>query len=348
MLHWYQGRVHMHFFVAINAFFSVVISFLVTNFCIPLLSDIAHKYGILDRPDGAIKQHKAPTPYLGGVALYIGFIVALGLVVPFYNTMATMLIGLTVLLFIGLIDDLIVIKPSQKFFGQILAALCFLKAGLHLKEVFFIHHFWTIPISFLWILTVVNAYNLVDVMDGLATTLAICATASFLVIAAGLGHVELVYILCAFLGPLCAFLRYNWPVASMYLGDTGSLFIGGFLATIPFLIEWSRFNQYGYLSPLIILAVPLLEVGTLVVIRTWHKIPFFHGSPHHFSIYLRKKGWQVASILLYCIALSFILFIAAFLLIFTRVDLRLILISGLIFLFFWYLILFFTSTKKSN
>lgn len=330
----------MYSIILINACFAGSISCLVTYYCIPLLSTIAYKFGILDQPNGAIKNHKQPTPYLGGLALYFGFIVALGLVVPFYTTIGVFLIGVTILLFVGLIDDLIVLQPYQKFFGQFLGALCFFKAGLHVKEFFFMSHAWTIPLSFLWILTVVNAYNLVDVMDGLATTLALCATGTFMVIAYGLGHTELVYILAAFFGSLIAFLRYNWPVASIYLGDAGSLFIGGVLATVPFLIEWTRFNAYGYIAPVIILALPLLEVGALIIIRTWHRIPFFRGSPHHFSIYLRKKGWRIDHILYLSVALSGILLVAALLVTFTKIPLIYLVLSGVAFVALWIFLIF--------
>lgn len=323
----------------ISAFFAWFIALLVTYYCIPLFSSIAYKFGILDQPHG-IKKHKQPTPYLGGLAVYLGFIVALGLVVPFYTTIGLFLIGVTILLFVGLIDDLLVLQPSQKFLGQFLGALCFFKAGLCVKECFFINHTWTIPLSFLWILTVVNAYNLVDVMDGLATTLALCATGSFALIAFGLGHTELVYILSAFLGALMAFLRYNWPLAGMYLGDAGSLCIGGVLATVPFLIEWTRFNTHGYVAPVIILALPLLEVAFLIIIRTWKKIPFFQGSPHHFSIYLRQKGWSVEKILLLCCALSILLLSAALLVTFTKIPLIYVIVSGIAFVALWCFLIF--------
>ena len=87
-------------------------------------------------------------------------------------------------MFVGLIDDILVVKPYQKFFGQaVWQSLCFFKAGFFLKETFFLKSYWNIPISLLWMISVINAFNLVDVMDGLATSLAIYATCSFMIIA---------------------------------------------------------------------------------------------------------------------------------------------------------------------
>lgn len=311
---------------------------------IPILKSLAFRFKILDIPDGNIKTHKIATPYLGGVAIYFGFIASLAIIFPFENKMFSFIIGSTLLLFIGLIDDLITMKPYQKFFGQMIAAFCFLKAGFYLKQNFFFSNVWNIPISFLWILTIINAFNLVDVMDGLATILAGCATISFIIVALYLGNNVLAILLFAFLGALIGFFLYNKPDAKMYMGDAGALFIGGFLATVPFLFDWGTYNPYGYLTPIVILAIPLIEVATLVIIRFYKGIPFYQGSPDHFSIYLQKNGWSKSQILLYSVFASLILSIIAFLFFTKKLYFPGILIAGLIFLSIWILVLLYKST----
>src|SRR5579859_1544197 len=170
--------------LALKLLFSSTISFLITFYFVPLLCTIAQKFGVVDVPDGLIKVHESSIPYLGGVAVYTGFISGLALVFPLENSIFSLLVGSTLLLFIGLIDDLVVLKPYQKFFGQVVAAICFIKGGLYLKEQFFHDHLIiALPISLLWILTITNAMNLVDVMDGLATTIAFTASCSLFVIA---------------------------------------------------------------------------------------------------------------------------------------------------------------------
>ena len=82
---------------------------------------------------------------------------------------------------------------------------------------------------------------------------------------------------------------YNWPQASIYLGDTGSLFIGGLLGTLPLSLNLGVNCHYGYLAPAILLAIPLLELVSLIVIRMYKKIPFYQGRPDHFSIYFQKN-----------------------------------------------------------
>ncbi|KKP28164.1 MAG: hypothetical protein UR12_C0024G0003 [candidate division TM6 bacterium GW2011_GWF2_30_66] len=323
--------------------FPFVLAFLFTAYVIPILRILAFKFNILDVPNGSIKVHKTPTPYLGGVGVYFGFITALGMTLPFENNIFLFLIGSTMLLFIGLVDDLITMSPGQKFFGQMLAAFCFLKAGFYLKYGFFCNNFWSLPISFIWILVIINAFNLIDIMDGLATTVACCATISFIVIAAYLGNISLLILLLAFLGALLGFLIYNKPDAKIYLGDAGALFIGGFLAIIPFLFDWGTYNYYGFLTPIIILAIPLIEVATLIIIRTYKKIPFYRGSPDHFAIYLQKRGWGKYKVLLYTVFMSAILLIVAFLFFSNKIGLLMLFITGTLFLILWFTAMFFRN-----
>lgn len=320
--------------------FSGIISFLITFYIVPIICRIAERYGIVDVPDGKVKQHDRATPYLGGVAIYIGFIAGLALVFPADNKFFSLLTGSTLLLLVGLIDDLIVLRHYQKFFGQFLAALCFVKGGLFLKEQFF-YDFWYvgIPVSLLWILVIVNAFNLIDVMDGLSSTVAIGATTSFLVIALLLGQGSTAILLSSFLGPLVAFLWYNKPPAGIYMGDAGSLFIGGFLSAVPFLFSWSEQSTIGYLVPIVVLVIPLLEITTLIVVRTYKGIPFYNASPDHFSIYLRKKGWSKNKVLLYMASVASALLGIALLILFGNLSLFMLLLIGLLGIATWYLIL---------
>ncbi|MCX5922781.1 MAG: MraY family glycosyltransferase [Candidatus Dependentiae bacterium] len=324
--------------IFIRSGFALLISFLVTFYLVPLCCIIARRLEFIDEPDGKIKVHKTATPYMGGVAVYVGFLVAFCLIYPFENNMLLFFTGSTLLLFIGLIDDLIVLRPYQKFFGQLLAATCFLKAGLYLKAQFF-SNYWNLPLSAFWMLLIINAFNLVDVMDGLATLLAICATSSFLALAIYFNQPSVIILLCAFLGPLLAFFWYNKPTAKIYLGDAGSLFIGGFLATVPFLFNWGIYTISGYLTPIVILAIPLLEVGTLILVRTYKKIPFYLGSPDHFSIYLQRNGWSKWAILGYVLLLSLVLFGVSFLFLINCLSLWILCLSAGLFLIVWFALL---------
>lgn len=332
----------------LKSFFAFGIAFLMTFYLVPICAKIAYSFNILDTPDGRIKKHHKPVPYLGGIAVFLGFIISLAFVLPLENKISVFLLGATILLFLGLIDDLIMIKPYQKFFGQFIATFCFLKGGLYLKEGFFLSHLWNMPISCFWILAVTNAFNLVDIMDGLATTLGICATASFLILALITQQSwVLIILLLAFLGALMAFLCYNKPPATIYLGDTGSLFLGGFLATVPFLYTWSAHNPFGYLTPVIVLAIPCLEVISLIIIRTYKGIPFYKGSPDHFALYLKNNGWSTSTILLYVSFLSGMLLIGSVAFVLGRLALWQMFLSSGIFLCIWFSLLFSKNTKTA-
>lgn len=321
--------------INIELFFAFLFSFFITFYLVPFFCSIAYTLQFVDVPDGNIKRHTNATPYFGGIAVYCGFLCGLVFTVPFENKIFFLLLGTTLLLLLGLIDDLIVLQASQKFFGQFLVALCFLKAGFYLKEHLF-YNFWNMPLSLLWILTVINSFNLVDVMDGLATSLAITSTITFMAIAWYLQHTLVMIILAAFLGPLCAFFLYNRPVARIYLGDSGSLFIGGFLATIPFLFDWGTYNKFGYFTPFIILAIPLLECISLIIIRSCKGIPFYQGSLDHFSSYLLANGWQKNSILFYIAFLSLYIGGVAFLFSIGYLAIFPTFLLGLSFLTIWF------------
>jgi UDP-GlcNAc:undecaprenyl-phosphate GlcNAc-1-phosphate transferase len=278
--------------------FCAAISFLTTFTLVPLLVSLAVRLGVVDIPDGQIKRHETVTPYLGGLSVYAGFLAGLSLVVSVENRIVFLIIGSTLLLLLGLIDDLVVLKPYQKFVGQILAVLCFLKGGLFLKEQFFHDYIWIVlPVSILWCLTIINGFNLIDVMDGLATTVALGCAVSYLGIALLLHQDQVVLLLVAFIGALMAFFWYNKPRATIYLGDAGSLFIGGFLSALPFFFPWSSFHSFAFLTPIVVLAIPLFEVASLICIRSSKKIPFYRGSPHHFCHYFQRWGWSVRKIL---------------------------------------------------
>ena len=322
----------------IKSLFIFIFSFLVTWYFIPIFSKVAFKFNILDVPDGKLKQHKKATPYLGGVVVWFGFLVAATLVLPFGNQFFLYILASTILLFVGLLDDLVCLSPQQKIFGQFVAVLCYLKAGFYLKVSFF-SSMWNIALSGFWFLSIINSFNLIDVMDGLATTIALSVSFSFLLYSLVLGYAELSLLLLAFIGSLLAFLSINKPSARMYLGDAGSLFIGGFIASIPFAISWSECNEFGYLIPLILCSIPLGEVATLIGVRLYKRIPFFYGSPDHFSIFLQEKGLSKKFILFTCFLMIMIINFFSFLLFFDVISLSFLFSCSLFFIFLWFLML---------
>ncbi|MFA5305824.1 MAG: MraY family glycosyltransferase [Candidatus Babeliales bacterium] len=352
--------------VEIRHIFALFFSFLLGLYIVPIVIKAAKKIGFVDRPDGRLKRHKEPTPYLGGLAIFIAFITTLGLCYPFENQMLWFLFGTTLLLFVGLIDDLKVLRPAQKFFGQFIAVLCFLKGEFSLKNAFFsspVNIFW----SSFWMLSVINAFNLVDVMDGLCGTLGLISSITLCGIAYAMGKYTTSLLLAAFIGAVGAFLVYNKPPAKIYLGDAGSLFVGGCLAAMPLLFDWDKtlfiwkFNGflnviYLYIKPLLemffvpclILWVPLVEGLGLFIIRTRLKMPFYYGSPHHFSIYLRKKGWSCANVLVFAAAVSTLMSALATLFLYRLITLTWLMIWSILVVIGWVIMIFGFTKNKGN
>ena len=333
------------------------VAFAFSFYLVPILADTARKRGLIDEPDGKIKKQKRAVPYLGGVAVYLSFIISLSLFFPFENNYFWLILGGTWLLFIGLIDDLNPLRPHQKFLGQILAMFCFLKGGLSLKSNFFSQILNLVGSGF-WILAVVNAFNLVDVMDGLAVVLASISTMAFFVLAICLKNFSLSLLLITFLGSLLGFFAYNKPPAKIYLGDAGSLFVGGFLATIPLLFPWSEtLGQHSILPdivrgsyvlqvltigliPILLVGIPLLEVSSLIIIRIYHGIPVYLGSPHHFSSYLQNKGWSKRKILCFTGIKAVGMSSCALLFLFGFIPLFALLLVLVAFSFLWFYYVF--------
>lgn len=254
----------------------------------------------IDVPDGQLKKHSHAVPYLGGVAVFIGFIVPCLYFIPTSYSHLFFIFVLAWLLIIGLIDDLLVVSPLQKFIGQLIGALFIL--GNSSTVAIFANPMLNAVLLLFWILSVINATNLVDVMDGLTATLTIVASGSFVVMSLIAGKPYIAIWMCALLGGVVAFFYYNKPPARIYLGDAGTLFIGGLFAATSLQFNWTTYGLFGYIVPLGLLGIFLLEGISLIIIR-WHKkIPVYLGSPDHYSLLLLKRNWSKQGVL----AISFL------------------------------------------
>lgn len=275
---------------------TLLISFSVCLILIPIFRICAFKFNIVDAPDGKLKRHEKITPYFGGLSIYFGTLVTLLLRFNFEGYWL-FLLSATLLMFLGLVDDIFVLKPFIKFFGQIISISVLSFGDIFFKQIF-INSFFTLLIDLFWILSIINAFNLIDVMDGLCCSTAILSCLGFVFVSLIYNQALLCILLVAFLGALIAFLFYNFPPAKIYLGDSGSMFIGGFLAVIPFFIHWDG-NFTAFSSTFLLFLVPILELVALIIIRYLKGIPVYLGSPDHFSIYLRNKGWSKNKILFF-------------------------------------------------
>jgi UDP-GlcNAc:undecaprenyl-phosphate GlcNAc-1-phosphate transferase len=253
----------------------------------PVARQAALRFGIVDRPDGNLKNQREPVPYLGGVAVFIAYLLALGVVVPFDTVLLGLLLAGTLTLLVGLIDDFGVLTPLAKLTGQGVAVFVLLRSGavIELVDVPLALR-W--PLAALWMLAVCNAFNLLDIMDGLAGGVGALAALALGVAAVVAGEVPEAAAAFALAGALAGFLVFNVHPARIYLGDAGSLAIGITLGALALAIPWSNRSPAGFLAPLVILAVPLADTAYVTVLRARAGRPFWYGSADHFPLRLRR------------------------------------------------------------
>lgn len=285
-----------------------ILSFFLAIYGTPLAQRVAFRYQLLDQPDGKLKKQSQPVPYMGGVIVYFAFISPLSLMFSFNQQLLGILFASSILLLVGLFDDFKALTPGIKFLFQVMATYVLLKSGILIDLIFF-PKWLDILLSFFWILTTINAFNIIDIMDGLAASVGALTLATIFFISLS-NNDFLVAILSISLGAaLLGFLKFNWAPAKIYLGDAGSMILGLIIGSLTMMVSYTRVNKLAFLSSIFLLAIPLFDlvyVSALRIIKG--KLPFF-GSPDHFALRLRKKmNWSsrqtVSAIVLLQVVLS--------------------------------------------
>src|SRR5262245_20758611 len=206
-----------------------------------------------------------------------------------------MLLAGTILVLLGLIDDFGVLGVWPKFLGQGFATLVLIKSDIAI-------HIGSMPdwvnmaLTVIWIVGMTNDFNIIDIMDGLASGIALIAAALLLVVAFLNGHEPIVLMTATLMGSLLGFLRYNAHPARIFMGDTGSLFIGMMLGALAMIGKYDHHNSIGYLSPLLILAVPIFDTVCVMTLRLLRRRNPFKGSPDHLALRLRRDGMPVRAV----------------------------------------------------
>lgn len=258
----------------------------------PKMRDAALRFGIVDRPDGALKTHREPVPYLGGLAIYLSFLLALAATLPFSGEVLGVLLAGSIVVILGLVDDLGQLGPWTKLAGQVVAVLILVKSGIYIQLVFL--PVWvSIPLSVLWLLAVTNAFNLIDIMDGLSAGTAMVAALALLAVAEMNGLVNGATLLAALAGSCLGFLFFNTAPAKIYMGDTGSMFLGLMLGSLAMNNAYTESNDVAALAPALILGVPLFDMLFVMYIRWRRGLPVMLGSPDHVALRLRR--WKLST-----------------------------------------------------
>lgn len=340
-----------------------VLAFIIAYHTFPTILYVAKEKHLMDEP-GSRSLHSRKTPTLGGIGVFLGLIVVLTIVGAFLNTKVLLLVmgGLTILFFLGLKDDLTVLSPGKKLMGQILAAtllIVFTNTRIigfsGILDIFVLPYWVSIGFTLFVYILIINAYNLIDGVDGLAGTIGFCASAIFVFLFMSYEDLSLATIAIALCGALLAFLRLNFSKENkIFMGDTGSMIVGFLLAffTISFinLAQLDETSDYYRASPALAFALlfyPLIDTLRIFFIRIIiHKKSPFKPDNNHIHHRFIKAGCshRLTTILICCINF-FIVFIAFNLL---HLNLNTQIIALLLYGSFFYVLPFIILPKKKR
>ncbi|MBT3393266.1 MAG: undecaprenyl/decaprenyl-phosphate alpha-N-acetylglucosaminyl 1-phosphate transferase [Elusimicrobiaceae bacterium] len=276
--------------------FTIALSFLISALIALLGRKPLGKY-LLDTPYG-IKNHSNPVPLIGGIQIAIAFFITLTLIRYLTNfptgtlhSLRGLFLGGGVIFISMLIDD--IKKPkglhySLKFALQIAAALMLIFYDIKIK--FIEPPLLANLITVLWVIGVTNAFNIIDILDGFSATIALIAAGVFIFIAFPYNFIYVALVCCALIGGILGFLPFNLSKQKkIFLGDSGSMFLGFILAAVSLGASYTGINKIAVLSPLFIFAVPLFDTLFVSLMRIKKGKSPFKGSDDHYAIRLRKK-----------------------------------------------------------
>jgi UDP-GlcNAc:undecaprenyl-phosphate GlcNAc-1-phosphate transferase len=278
-------------------FLTFCLAFLLAHYGVPIARRAALKYGIVDAPDGKLKHQREPVPYLGGLAIYLAFLISLALTFEFRHDVLGIVLAGTMIVMLGLIDDFGVLSPGTKLVGQFLAVFVLIKSGIRI-EIASLPDWLDIALTVVWMIGITNAFNLLDIMDGLAAGVGAISAAFLCAVAIMNGDQTIAFMVAALLGSLTGFLRYNWQPASIYMGDSGAMFVGLMLGALSMIGRYTEGHTVSLLTPVLILGMPIFDTLFVMYIRFLRGLPIFLGSPDHMAIRLRNWGLSVRQVVL--------------------------------------------------
>lgn len=301
----------------------------------PVAAKMAHRFGILDHPEGH-KAHPEPTPYLGGVAVIAGMLVVGALAAGASGQLLTIVTCAVGMMLLGLLDDRAGLSPIVRVAYEAAAGGALYLAGVRAS---FGGPAWVdVVATMLWVVAVTNAVNLLDNMDGLASGVAAVSAFGVFAIAAKEGAFLDASMALAVAGASIGFLRHNFPPARIFLGDAGSLLLGFMLATMALKLDlWVPSSAVRGVVGVLVVGVPLFDMGLVVIARLRGRRPVYLGARDHSSHRLVALGLSARTVAIVVIATQLVCSAAAFVLyrrseIFVLASAGVLAIAGLLLL----------------
>jgi len=271
----------------------------------PSVQRLAVRWGAVDKPE-ARKVHTGIIPRLGGLAIYAGFIAAVLASVHLTWELLGILVGGTAILLLGVVDDVYQISAKTKLVGQIAAASVLLLFDIRidwltnpLGSMIYLD-MWAIPITLIWVVSLTNTLNLIDGLDGLAAGVSVIAAVTIFLMAVELNFWLVAVLTAALAGSALGFLYFNFSPAKIFMGDTGSMFLGYMLAAVSLVGTVKSAATIALIVPMVALGLPILDTACAIIRRFNNGQPIFkpdRGHLHHRLLDMGLTQKQVVLIL---------------------------------------------------
>lgn len=271
----------------------------------PVARALALRFKAVDVPEDR-KVHEKVTPTLGGVAIYASMMIGIGVYLlisghPLSTDLLGIILGATIILVFGVVDDIHALGPLLKLFGQVLAAGVLVIMGVQIQNlhvpgsaVISLSPELSVVVSLLWVVAFINIINLIDGLDGLAAGITCIASVSMFYYATQTGvggtYVDAALISIVMAGATLGFLRYNWNPASIFMGDSGSMLLGFLLGAVTIQGVLKSIAAAALLVPLLAVAIPILDTGMAIVRRVMRGQPITHADKEHIHHRLLNLG----------------------------------------------------------
>ena len=259
---------------------TVAAAFLIAFGTTPIVKGFAQRVGAMDNPGEARRIHDHPIPRMGGMAIFLGFLLAVILFAEITKPVQGILIGSVIIVAVGVLDDIISLRWWIKLIAQFAAAIIAVAHGVTIEGIMnpnvfaaentLLIGYLSIPVTVLWIVGITNAVNLIDGLDGLACGVSAISSVTMLIVALMVAEPNVALLLAALAGGCLGFIPYNFNPAKIFMGDTGALLLGYVLATVSILGLFKFYAVMTFLVPIMALALPLFDTLFAIVRRVLH------------------------------------------------------------------------------
>ncbi len=291
-----------------------IISCITTLIVTPIVIKIVYKLNVVDKPDNFRKMHHGIKPTAGGLAIIIGASAGYLYLQPVYEHMPAIILGAAIMIITGLLDDIFKLKASHKLIGQATASIVVVSSGLIIEKLtlpfmgtVYFDDFFGVFLTIIWILAASNAINLIDGLDGLAAGVSAIGLASILVIAVLDVRIVVAYLSIILIGSCVGFLYYNFYPSKVFMGDTGSLFLGYSIAIVSMMGLFKNVAFFSFIVPIVVIAIPVLDTTIAIIRRIYNHQSIASPDKKHIHYQLMNMGYshQATVLIIYAFSIFF-------------------------------------------